>query len=138
VTGETDLPALLRHLTPTLQDGVFVFATLEPGAPLPAGLDPVMLFREAEGLTLVLDEAAAGRAGLGGGFRCRMLTLGVHSSLAAVGLIAAVAGRLAAAGIAVNPVSGFHHDHLFVPVERAAEALDLLQGLSAQPEVGSR
>jgi hypothetical protein len=28
--------------------------------------------------------------------------------------------------ISVNPVSGFYHDHLFVPVDRAEEAMRLL------------
>ena len=50
----------------------------------------------------------------------------MHSSLEAVGLLAEVARRLAAHGISVNVVSGYYHDHLFVPVDRAEEALAAL------------
>jgi len=59
--------------------------------------------------------------------------LTVHSSLAAVGLLAAVTAALAARGISVNPVSAFHHDHLFVPVTQAEAALETLRALSAAP-----
>jgi hypothetical protein len=47
-------------------------------------------------------------------FPCRKVTLGVHSSLDAVGFMAAVTTRLAKIDIGVNPVSGFYHDHLYV------------------------
>lgn len=61
-----------------------------------------------------------------------MITLTVHSSLEAVGFLAAVTGRLTEAGISVNAVSAFYHDHLFVPEHRAGEALHHLQNLSKQ------
>ena len=53
----------------------------------------------------------------------------MHSSLEAVGLTAAVAAALAEAGISANVVAAFHHDHVFVPAERAEEALDCLRRL---------
>jgi hypothetical protein len=59
-----------------------------------------------------------------------MITLTVHSSLEAVGFLAA--GRLAEAGISVNAVSAYYHDHLFVAEHRADEALRLLQSMSKQ------
>jgi hypothetical protein len=49
--------------------------------------------------------------------------LTVHSSLEAVGFLAAITARLAETGISVNVVSAFYHDHLFVPHDRADEAL---------------
>ncbi|WP_292127622.1 ACT domain-containing protein, partial [Mesorhizobium sp.] len=58
--------------------------------------------------------------------------LDIHSSLDAVGFLAAITTRLAAAGMGVNPVSAFYHDHLFVPAERAEEALGLLRQLAAE------
>jgi hypothetical protein len=89
-----------------------------------------MTFREEEGLTLIMPRHEAEAAGLAGAFPCRMITLNVHSSLQAVGFLATVAARLAAAGISANAVSALHHDHLFVPVERAEEAVRILKQLA--------
>ena len=130
MTGGTDLKKLLAAMTPQLLPGVYVFVTLAPGAAQPEGLDSVMIFREREGLTLILTEDAARAAGLAASFRCRMITLNVHSSLDAVGFLAAITARLAAAGMGVNPVSAFYHDHLFVPADRADEAMELLRQLA--------
>lgn len=128
--GETDLGTLLRTLTATLDPELYVFATL-PGGAAPTGLAPRMAFREAEGLTLILTRAEAEAHGLAHEFPCRMITLDVHSSLAAVGFIARIATELARAGMGVNPVSGFHHDHLFIPDGREHEALAILAGIAA-------
>jgi hypothetical protein len=130
--GETNLAALLAGMRPALKPGTFVFATLPEGRTLPDGIDPVMVFREAEGRTLVLSEESARAAGLAATFRCRMITLEVHSSLDAVGFLAAVTARLAAAGIGVNPVSAYFHDHLFVPLERAGETVGLLEAMARE------
>ncbi len=120
--GERDLETLLRSMRPLLRPKHYVFATLPAGAPVPASTAPVMAFREAEGLTLILSREEAEEAGLATAFPCRMITLEVHSSLEAIGFLAAITGKLAAAGIAVNAVSAFHHDHLFVAEERAEKA----------------
>lgn len=130
MTGETDLRTLLASMTPELLDGTYVFATLAPHVPQPEGLEPVMVFREREGTTLIVTEEAARTTGLEASFRCRMITLNIHSSLEAVGFLAAITARLAAAGMGVNPVSGFYHDHLFVPAGRAEEAMAVLRELS--------
>ena len=126
--AETDLPTLIRAMSPQLKPGIFVFVTVDT---LPAGLDPVMTFREAEGITLILTCEQAEATGLHATFRSRMITLEINSSLDAVGFLAAITARLAAAGIPVNPVSGFHHDHLFVPEGRAEEAMLLLRGMAS-------
>ncbi|PSJ57277.1 ACT domain-containing protein [Kumtagia ephedrae] len=128
--GETDLAALLAGMRPALQPGLFVFCTLPADSPIPAGTDPVMIFREAEGRTLILREEEARGAGLQGTFPCRMVTLEIHSALEAVGFMAAIATRLAAAGMGVNPVSAFFHDHLFVPADRAGEAVAILEAMA--------
>jgi len=132
MAGETDLKTLLASMTPELLDDTYVFATLAPGVPRPEGLEPVMVFREREGTTLIVTEAAAKAAGLAASFRCRMITLNIHSSLEAVGFLAAITARLAGASMGVNPVSAFYHDHLFVPAERAEEAMGLLRQLVAE------
>ena len=65
-----------------------------------------------------------------------MVSLRIHSALAAVGLTAAVARCLADAGLSCNVVAGFHHDHLFVPYERGAECVELLRRLSTESAAG--
>jgi hypothetical protein len=130
MSGERDLETLLRTMAPELRDGVFVFCTIPRDGDIPAGVRPVLLFREYEGTTLVARREEAETARLSGRFTSRLITLSVHSSLDAVGLLASVTTRLAAAGISVNAVSAYFHDHLFVPVDRACDALRLLQDMS--------
>lgn len=131
MAGEKDLGKLLGGMRPKLRDQIYVFATFSPGDSLPPSLQPIMIFREAEGLTAILRESEAREAGIESAFRCRMITLEIHSSLEAVGFLAALTARLAEAGMGVNPVSAFHHDHLFVPADRAEEAVAVLQELAA-------
>jgi hypothetical protein len=130
MAAETDLATLLRTMRPELAPQTFVFATLPTGADLPATLAPLMIYREGEGTTLILDRDQADSAGIAASFPCRRITLDVHSSLEAVGFLAAITARLAAAGMGVNPVSAYHHDHLFVPAARAEEALAILEAMA--------
>ena len=130
MAGERDLDALLRNVKPERQEGVFVFCAIAQGEQIPAAVDPLLTFREREGTTLVMRREEAESAGLSYEFPSRLITLGVHSSLQAVGLLAAIAAPLAEAGISVNAVSAFYHDHLFVPDHRADEALALLKNMS--------
>ncbi|MBO6766505.1 ACT domain-containing protein [Maricaulis sp.] len=129
--GETDLESLLKGMSPRLHPGVWVFATLPPGTAEPSGLSPLMRYAEDEGTTLILDAGLAARANLETVFPCRRITLHIHSALEAVGFMAAIAQALAQAGIGCNPVAGYFHDHLFVPVDRAEEAMAVLERLSA-------
>ena len=129
MSGGTDLGDLLRSLKPSLQEGLFVFCTVADGD-LPEGLSPRMTFRESEGTTLILLREEAEAAGLAYEFPSRMITLDVHSSLEAVGFMARIATELARHGMGVNPVSGFYHDHLFVPDGREQEALRVLEELA--------
>jgi hypothetical protein len=132
MAGEKRLDVLLKSLRPVLKDGEFVFCTLPYSIPPDlATLAPLGLFREDEGLTLILPRERADAAGLAYSGAFRQVTLSVHSSLEAVGLIAAVSARLAAHGIGVNPVAAYFHDHLFVPAARATEAVALLESLSS-------
>jgi uncharacterized protein len=127
--GETDLKTLIASMRPALQPNYFVFVTLPHGEPVPITIDPVMVFWESEGRTLIVEHQAAAQAGLSGIFLCRMITLEVHSSLQAVGFLAAITARLAAAGMPVNPVSAYHHDHLFVPADREEDAMAILEAM---------
>ncbi|MGD1927620.1 MAG: ACT domain-containing protein [Leptolyngbyaceae cyanobacterium] len=130
--GESNLATLLATLQPELQPTVFVFCTIGPEVALPQGLSYVCQFYEQEGTTLILPQAEADRAHLPYHYRCRQITLKVHSSLAAVGLLATVTQALAAEGISGNVVSAYFHDHLFVPSDRATDAVFCLERVALQ------
>lgn len=129
MSGETDLDRLLAGMEPVLHPGTYAFATLDAGA-LPPTITPRMTFREAEGMTVILLRQDAEAAGIACGFPSRMITLNVHSALEAVGFLARITTALAAEGIGVNPVAAFYHDHLFVPEDRAEDALAILRRLA--------
>lgn len=129
MSGVTDLDELLATMEPSLVVGTFVYASVAADD-LANHLSrrPIGLFREEEGVTLILPADAA--EGLAASPPMRMITLTVHSSLEAVGLTAAFATALTAAGISANVVAGYHHDHIFVPERDAERALETLKGLS--------
>jgi hypothetical protein len=131
VTGETDLARLLAGMRPALDPEIWVFCVVPGGAPPDPALAPVATVREDEGWTAIVPRDRADAAGLPYEGTYRRITLTVHSSLAAVGFLAAIARALADAGVACNPVSGTYHDHLFVPAARARDALTVLAGLSS-------
>ena len=81
-------------------------------------------------MTLLLERQCAEQAGFRFAGVYRKITLGVHSSLQAVGLTAAVSTALAGQGISANMIAACHHDHVFVPAQRAEEALAIIRGLS--------
>ncbi|NNJ76077.1 MAG: ACT domain-containing protein, partial [Anderseniella sp.] len=114
MSGEINLNALLKTLSAQLAEDVYVFVTL-PDSAVPENIAARMVFQEAEGTTLILRKTEAEAFSLDYEFPCRMITLNVHSSLEAVGFIARIASELTKNDMGVNPVSGFFHDHLFVP-----------------------
>ncbi len=131
MSGETDLERLLATMRPAADATPWVFCVVPGGLPPDPALGAVATVREDEGWTAVVPRDRADAAGLAYDGTFRRITLTVHSSLAAVGFLAAVARALADAGVACNPVSGAYHDHLFVPAERADEALAVLRALSS-------
>ena len=133
MTGEHNLETLIKNMKPEIHEGVFVFCTIPEGEEIPATIRPVHIFREREGTAFVVRREEAESVGMPYQFASRLITLNVHSSLDAVGFLAAITARLAEAGISVNPVSAFYHDHLFVPDHRAVEALHHLQNMSMPP-----
>lgn len=116
-------------LSPRRHDGTFAFVSVPPGYAL-GGLDVVATVREDEGLTLVVPLAQAEARGLAVAFRAAWITLDAATPLDAVGITAAFSTALAAAGIGCNVIAGAHHDHLFVPVERADAAVAILDSAS--------
>ncbi|NOR90890.1 MAG: ACT domain-containing protein [Anaerolineales bacterium] len=134
MSGETNLQSLLANMQPDLLEGEFVFCSISPQAFAQLRICPIGNFREAEGITLIVERSIADAEGLDYEFVSRMITLNIHSSLEAVGFLASVTSKLAEAGISANPVSAFYHDHLFVPTDRASAAmrhLDELRNVAA-------
>src|SRR3982751_3050541 len=124
----SDLNELLRSMRPRLNDGVYVFLSPATAADI-REIEPIATFREDEGLSVIVEESQAGVTVLPIIFRAAWITLTVVSDLYAVGLTAAVAGALARKGISCNVVAGANHDHLFVPIELADDAIMALEEL---------
>lgn len=131
MAGETDLGRLLSGMSPRLNDGAYVYTQVPPDG-VPPGAEPVVVVREDEGVTLVLARGQADALGLPYDFVAAWITLEVRSALEAVGLTAAVSRALTEAGISANVVAGVAHDHLFVPHDRAADALRSLAALTGR------
>jgi hypothetical protein len=123
---------MVAGMEPVLRPGAYVFCTTADAA-LAGRARPAALatFAEDEGTSLVLPVDEAARLGFDTSLPMACITLMVHSALDGVGLTAAVSGALAGAGIACNMVAGYHHDHLFLPLDRADEALAVLAALQS-------
>jgi len=115
----------VASMAPRLNDGIFAWCVVSDSA-LVAELEPVVSVREEEGFTVVVPEEEAARFGLEVLFRAAWITLGVASALDDVGLTAAFSRLLGRAGISCNVVAGAYHDHIFVPVDRGKDALNIL------------
>jgi len=129
MAGESELKKLLQNMNPELNDGVYVFCTLEE---INDSLIPEAIgwFREREGMTVVLPKDKADELGFTYSFISAWITLNVHSSLEAVGLTAAVSKALTDAGISCNVIAAYYHDHLYVPLHEAERAMDVLRKIT--------
>ena len=130
-SGEEDLSNILNNLQPELLNEEYVFITLDD-SDLENKLDPIATFKEKEGLTLVItrERAQGNNLQYNSVFSC--ISLGVHSSLTSVGLIAAISKSLSDNGIACNVFSGYFHDHIFVQKSLSAHALELIKNLKTK------
>lgn len=130
MTGEKNLNALVQSMKPKLIEEEYVFCSVPVKQVATLNVDPVCQFRELEGMTLILTKQQAEKANLDYEFVCRMITLLVHSSLEAVGFLATITNKLAENDISVNAVSAYYHDHLFVPANKAEQAMYILTEMS--------
>jgi uncharacterized protein len=128
--GIKNLDLLLNSMKPKLVRGEFVFCTLSNEKYAQLTLNPLMVFNETAGTTLILEKEIADKNNLSYNSPWALITLEVHSDLQAVGFLAAITNKLAENGISVNAVSAYYHDHLFVPFEKSKEALKLLKDFS--------
>ena len=124
IVRETE--AMIRGMAPELVPGRVAFLSVPEGESVDLLGKARAMVREAEGVSLIVplsDDADEPEA-------MRQITLGMLSALDGIGLTAAVSSALAARGIPCNIVAATHHDHVFVPEDRAEEALQALRRLS--------
>jgi len=129
-TGETNLSAILKSLSPVLNQGSYVFCSVVSDRAMTDN-DVICMFREEEGTTLIMKKERADAAGLQYSVVMSWITLNIHSSLEAYGLTAAFSNALAEANVSCNVVAGVYHDHIFVPRNDADKAMTVLKKLSS-------
>ena len=127
-SGESDLLTLIAQMSPSLDDQIWAFVSVDEVSSEYVAEHVLATFRETEGMTLIVPWERAEEFDVCSEPMAR-ITLNIHSSLEAVGLTAAVSQALASEAISANVVAGFYHDHIFVPQtagERAVACLTLL------------
>ncbi|ROM83685.1 acetyltransferase [Pseudomonas brassicacearum] len=129
MSGEKSIAKLLHDMSPSLNEGNYVFCTIKNNNIL-EGQEVLGSFREKEGLTVILEQSAALELGLEFEYVAAWITLTIHSALDAVGLTAAFATALGNAGISCNVIAAYYHDHIFVGKDDAQKAMDVLQELA--------
>ena len=130
MSSETNLRELIKNIQPELVNEEFIFASMDEEKFRGNKLNPLCRFLENEGISLILRRVEADEKGIHYNSVFKMITLKVHSSLEAVGFLAKITGELAKHQISVNPVSAYYHDHLFIPISKAEEALIILKQMS--------
>lgn len=130
---EKNLQVLLSSIKPRLRDEQFVFCSVLEREFKKLPISPICIFHEDEGVSLIVAKSDADSASLKYDGTWSLITCEVNSDLNAVGFIAAMSKMISDAGISVNTVSAFHHDHLFVPTDRVEEVMLLLQEPPQKP-----
>lgn len=131
MSGETNLKTLIKNMTPQLNEGDYVFCTVDAISKIEIN-DVICFFKEAESCTIIVKQSVADKLGLIYSYIAAWITLTVHSSLDAVGLTAAFSTALGDKGISCNVVAAFYHDHIFVRKEDAEKAMFVLNNLTKE------
>ena len=127
--GEINLAKIIKQMEPILNEGEFVFTTVDSTAHILR--DAIICeFKEAEGTTLILERSKADELNLSYNYIASWITLKVHSSLDAVGLTAVFSTELAKYNLSCNVVAGYYHDHIFIDKKNADKAIEILKKLS--------
>ena len=123
----TDQFKELKNLNPVLLEGEYVFCTfLSSIYGDHDKLNPIASFNEKEGLTLVVKKESAKLNNLEFNDTFKCISLNLISTLTSIGLTALISKVLADNEISANIYAGYYHDHIFVPLEKANDALKLL------------
>jgi hypothetical protein len=128
--GETSLDKILNTLSPELNPGEYIFHSTHDPSQFDAK-DVIGLFREKEGITVIISKELADREEIPYKFVASWITLNVHSSLEAVGLTAVFSTALAKENISANVIAGYYHDHIFVATEDSEKAMKALSSLQS-------
>ena len=138
--GIKEIDVLLGAMNAELRGGDYVFCTTNSAVldDSVLRLNPIGFFREQEGISLIIEKTDADKFGIAYDSIYSLISLTVHSSLDAVGLTSAIAGKLAAENISANVVAAYYHDHIFVQKEKAEKALEAIKELQSQHKRGSK
>lgn len=135
----TELPQLLKEMSPTCDNQKYYFATINQSAIFAlAGYMQYItcLYQEEEGITIVFLEALKSiveprsKQKLVGPLA--KITLTINPELLSSEVLAKVCSELAKENISVNIFSAYFHDHLFVPYESKEKALERIKSIEAQ------
>ena len=116
---------ILKTLSPELNPGEYIFHSTNDPSQFDTK-DIIGLFKEKEGVTLIIARELADQKKIPYQFIASWITLNVHSSLEAVGLTAAFSNALAKENISANVIAGYYHDHIFVAKADADKAMRAL------------
>jgi hypothetical protein len=118
----SELVSLLRASAAELNEGVYVYSIVPVSTDL-SRVNTVAIFNEIEGVTVIVSESEAERAKLPILFRVAWITLNQPLSPN----IALLSQALKELGLSCNVVAAVYHNHLFVPVDVASEAVARLR-----------
>jgi len=125
-----NLNKLLKEMKPELANKEYVFCTLPEDKFSRLQLNSLLVYKEKEGFTVIIERKIADANSLPYYNVWKLITLTVQSDLSVVGFLAKITDKFAKAGVSVNVVSAYYHDHLFVPKEKADKAIEVLKKLS--------
>ncbi len=122
MSGEKNITTSIQGMTPKLNSGEYVFCTVSDISTINR-TDTICEFKEAEGVTVVMERNKADALKLKYEYVASWITLQIHSSLEAVGLTALFSTALAKHEISCNVIAGYYHDHIFVDKKDADTAV---------------
>ena len=128
MAGEKNLKELLRGMTPKLNNGEYVFVSVQDLREIDRNIT-ICEFKEKEGITIVIEKYMADELNYTYDFIASWITLMIHSSLEAVGLTAMFSTELAKNDISCNVIAGYYHDHIFVDKKDSKRAIQVLTDL---------